>query len=158
MNIDNTRSASKIKTFYMLVPLLAVVFVAGVFLFTDVKDFKFILFAFLFLVIYFILMAIPGFYFVSFYAGPDKIRIRYKSLTPFRTNNNSIVIKSENFRKYDLKKSLFGKKKTLILYQETPGGLAKFPSVSLTLMNKQGIHQLIKALDLILALNKAPKP
>lgn len=157
MNLENTKKASRVKTIYMLFPLITVLTVGGIFLFTDVKDIKFILYALLGLIVYFILMAIFGFYFVSFYAGPDKIRIRYKSLAPFRTDNNSIVIKSENFRKYELKKSLLGIKTTLSLYQETPGGLAKFPNVSLTLMTQPEIQQITKALELILALNKAPK-
>ncbi len=141
----------------MLIPLLAVAFVASTYLFTDVKDLKYILITFIFLVVYFVLMAIPGLYFVSFYAGPDKIRIRYKSLAPFRTSNNSILIKSENFRKYEIKTSLLGLKKTLTLFQETPGGLARFPIVSLTAMRAEDREKISKALDLILAINMAAK-
>ncbi|MFA6402244.1 MAG: hypothetical protein WCX31_11575 [Salinivirgaceae bacterium] len=157
MELENTKKASKIRTFYMLIPLLAVAFVASTYLFTEVRDLKYILITFIFLVVYFVLMAIPGLYFVSFYAGPDKIRIRYKSLAPFRTSNNSILIKSENFRKYEIKTSLFGLKKTLALFQETPGGLARFPKVSLTAMRSEDREKISKALDLILAINKAAK-
>jgi hypothetical protein len=157
MELENTKKASKIRTVYMLIPLLAVAFVASTYLFTDVKDLKYILITFIFLVVYFVLMAIPGLYFVSFYAGPDKIRIRYKSLAPFRTSNNSILIKSENFRKYEIKTSLLGLKKTLTLFQETPGGLARFPIVSLTAMRAEDREKISKALDLILAINMAAK-
>jgi hypothetical protein len=78
-------------------------------------------------------------------------------LAPFRTSNNSILIKSENFRKYEIKTSLFGLKKTLALFQETPGGLARFPKVSLTAMRSEDREKISKALDLILAINKAAK-
>jgi hypothetical protein len=157
MELENTKRASKIRTIYMLVPLLAVAFVASTYLFTEVRDLQYILITFIFLVVYFVLMAIPGFYFVSFYAGPDKIRIRYKSLAPFRTANNSILIKSENFRKYEIKSSLLGYKNTLILFQETPGGLARFPKVSLTAMSAEDREKITKSLELILAINKAAK-
>jgi len=157
MNLDNSKRASKIRVVYMLIPLLIVIAVGSIYLFTDVKDFKFVLYGFVFLVAYFIIMAIPGFYFVSFYAGPDKIQVRYKSLAPFRTSNNSIQIKSPNFRKYEVKSSLGGFKKTLFLYQETPGGLARFPKVSLTTLSSNEINTVIKALDLLLAINKAAK-
>jgi len=157
MELENTKKASKIRTVYMLVPLLAVAFVASTYLFTEVRDLKFILITFLFLVVYFVIMAIPGFYFISFYAGPDKIRIRYKSLAPFRTSNNSILIKSENFRKYEIKTSLMGLKNTLILFQETPGGLARFPKIHLTVFNSDEIQLITKSLDLIIAINKTPK-
>lgn len=156
MNLDNAKRASKIKVVAMLFPLLVVVAVALTYLLTDVKDLKYVLMAVVSLIIYFTVMAVLRLNFVVFYAGPDKIRVRYKSLLPFKTNNNSVQMKTENFHHYQINASLGGWVKTLTLYQTTPGGVGKYPSIGISTLNDEQILQIKKALDLILALKKNP--
>ncbi|MGE4289881.1 MAG: hypothetical protein AB7E36_14445 [Salinivirgaceae bacterium] len=156
MNLDNAKRASKIKVLAMLFPLLVVVAVALSYLLTEVKDLKYVLMAVVSLLVYFIVMAGLRLNFIAFYAGPDKIRIRYKSLLPFKTNNNSVQMKTDNFHHYQIKESFGGLVKTLTLYQTTPGGVGKYPNIGISTLNNEQLTQIIKALDLILALKKNP--
>lgn len=156
MNLDNAKRASKIKVVAMLFPLLVVVAVALSYLLTEVKDLKYVLIAVVSLIIYFTVMAVLRLNFIAFYAGPDKIRVRYKSLLPFKTNNNSVQMKTENFHHYRIKATLGGLVKTLTLYQTTPGGVGKYPTIGISALNEAQLAQINKALNLILALKKTP--
>lgn len=157
MNLDNKPFAGNIRLFYMAIPFLVVVTTALLFLVFNIKDFKWAIILGIFLILFFIIMAILKFYFISFYAGPDKIRLRYKSLSPFPTQNNSIQINSNEFYDYKIETSFFEKKHSIILMIETPGGIAEFSKVSLMSLSKDEIKQITKALDLIILMNKEKK-
>ncbi len=154
MKLDNSKKASKIKLIATLLPLLVVFAVALTYLFTDVKDLKYIIIAVSVLIIYFSTMALLRLYFITFYAGPDKIQVRYKSLLPFKTANNSVQIKTVNFHHYEIKRQLAGIIKILVLFQTTPGGVGKYPSIGITALDAEQIDHIKKALDLILTLRK----
>lgn len=156
MELDNKPRAAKIKLLGMLFPLLVIFAVALSYLLIDVRDLSYVFIAVGTLAIYFSAMALLRLYYVSFYVGPDKIRVRYTSLMPFRSPNNSIQIKSENFHHYVIKSRLGGLIKILYLYQNTPGGVGKYPSVGITTLTKEQIAQVKKAFDLIKVLKKNP--
>lgn len=65
-------------------------------------------------------------------------------------------MKTENFHHYQINASMGGWVKTLTLYQTTPGGVGKYPSIGISTLNDEQILQIKKALDLILALKKNP--
>ena len=102
-------------------------------------------------------MSIFRFNYIVFYAGPDKIRVRFKSLAPFNSSSNSVVIKTEDFHSYKIKYSLLGLKKVLILFQKTPSGLAKYPAIGFSALTDADIEKIKKALDLALLINKSKK-
>lgn len=105
--------------------------------------------------LFFLAMALFKLYYISFYAGPDKVRLRFKSLSPFPTQNNSIVIDSPNFHDYKVEISWLGKRKFLTFLMQTPGGVAAYPRISISAFDTDEIEQIKKALDLIKQLNKA---
>ena len=157
MKLDNAKRASIIKLIYMLIPLLVLLAAAIVYLMYDVKDLRYMGLAFVVLVLFFLIMSIFKFNYIVFYAGPDFVRIRFKTLTPFSSPNNSIQIKSENFKKYEIASSLGGFRKILFLFQETPSGLAKYPGIGFSALTHDELDKIRKAFDLILALNKSKK-
>lgn len=154
MNLDNKAKAQKIRFVYFLVPFSIVIITALVFLVSDSKDFKWVILSGILFVMFFIVMAVFRFYFISFYAGPDSIRLRYKSLSPLPSQNNSIKIVSSELHNYKITSSFFGKKQSLSLFVKTPGGLAVFQKISLMSLDKQQIEKISKSLDLILSINK----
>lgn len=157
MKLDNAKRAGWIKFIYMLIPLIVLIIASLVYLFYDVKDLRYMVAAFVILVLFFFGMSIFKFNYIVFYAGPDNIKIRFKNLTPFNSPNNSVKIKVENFKNYKIENSLFGIRKVLYLFQETQSGLAKYPGIGLSALNSSEIAQIKKAFDLILALNKSKK-
>lgn len=157
MNIDNKVKAAKIKLIYLLFPFILVIGTALFFLLSEKVDVWYIVYAVMILLAYFILMGYFKFNYVSFYAGPDKIRVRYKSLSPFNSPNKSIEIKVENFYNYETKQNKKGSVKTLSLLQHSPGGIAKYPPISLTAVDQSEIDKIIKSLKLILAMKKSQK-
>jgi hypothetical protein len=155
MNIDNKKRASKIKLVYMAVPLMLVLITGSIYLFGHVRNLGWLFLATALFVAYFFVMAYFKYNYISFYAGPDKIRLRYKSLSPFPGNNNSIQIPIELFHDYQLILALKGYKKGLVLFQKSPGGIARYQMVSLSALSGAEVNQLVKALELAKALAKA---
>ena len=154
MKLDNAKRAGIIKLIYMLVPLVVVFMAASAYMYYDAKDLRYMVFAFVGLLFFFLVMSIIKYSYIIFYAGPDKITIRFKALSPFNTPSNSVQIKTDEFKDYKIKTSIFGIKKTLYLFQQTPSGLAKYPGIGLSALNNDEIDKLKKAFELILALNK----
>ena len=154
MKLDNAKKAGSIRLIYMLIPLIVVVIIALVYLFYDVKDLRYMVFAFVGLLLFFLIMAILNYNYIIFYAGPDKVRVRYKGLSPFSASRNSVQINSNEFTQYEIKTSIFNIKKVLILHQQTPSGHAKYPSIGLSALNNSEINSIKKALDLVLMMNK----
>lgn len=157
MKIDNKKRAGKIKLFFMAVPFVIIAGTALVFLFTDIKHFEWMALPLLALILFFTVMFYFRYNFVSVYAGPDKVLVRYKSLSPFITPNNSVKINAKDFHQYNIVSRLNGKKKLLYLYQDSPGGIAKYPGISISALSDAEIQQIKKAFDLIITLNQKQK-
>lgn len=155
MKLDNAKRAGYIKLIYMAVPLIIVVSAALTYLFFDVKDLRYIIMAIVAVALFFLIMSLFKFTYIVFYAGPDKIQIRFKKLSAFNTPNSSVKILAENLRNYEVVSSFKGMRTILYLYQETPSGLAKYPGIGITALKKDDVEKIRKALELIIAINKS---
>ena len=62
---------------------------------------------------------------------------RFYSLRNLYGKPKTIEISKHGFCKYDIISGFFNKKESLILYQKTPKGIAKYPPISLTLLTKR---------------------
>lgn len=158
MQIDNKEKAVKIKLIYLLFPFIIVIGTALFFLLSVKVNFWYMALSLIILIAYFIFMGQFNYNYVSFYAGYDKIRIRYKSLSPFKSPNKSIRIAANTLHSFEIKKTKKGRAKKLILYQNSPGGLAKYPSVSVSAVSTVDVQKIVKSLQLIIAMNKAKTP
>ncbi len=154
MQLDNATRASKIRIIYMAIPSLVIIITALIYLLSDTKDFGLAIMMGGVLVVFLIVMAILRFYYISIYIAPDKIRLRYKSLSPLPSEKNSILIKTEDFYNYKIKESFFGIKKSLVLSMKTPGGIANFSKVSLLSLSQAEINKITKALDILKIMNE----
>ncbi len=157
MKLDNAKRAGIIKLIYMLIPLLVVAAIAVIYLVYDLKNLGLMAIAIGVLLFFFLVMAVFRLNYIIFYAGPNKITILYKTLSPFKSASNSVKIKATEFRSYKLKTSLGGIKKTLYLSLETPSGMAKYPGIGLSSLKKDEIANVTKALDLIIKINSKIK-
>ena len=71
---------------------------------------------------------------------------KFYSLRFFSGKPKTIEISKSNFLKYDIVTSFFDKKDSLVLYQKTAKGVAKYPPISLTLLRKKQKTELKRAL------------
>lgn len=75
-----------------------------------------------------------------------KLILRYISLRPFKGRRFSIEIEKEKFYAYKIVRALFNLNKYIILYINTPQGVAKYPPISITALNTDEYNKLKKAL------------
>lgn len=85
--------------------------------------------------------------YIYFSDEDDKIILRYFSMSMFNRQKNSIEIPKKVFSGYEIKKSIFGLKKKIVLLQRLKDRDVKYPAVSLTGLNADELQLLTKILD-----------
>jgi hypothetical protein len=88
-------------------------------------------------------MAYTYFYFSN---NNKNLVFRFYSLRNFYGKPRTIEIAKMSFMKYDITASFFNKRESLVLYQKTAKGVAKYPPISLTLLSKNQKTELKRAL------------
>lgn len=79
----------------------------------------------------------------------SKMIIRYYSLKPLSSEQNSLEMNKQEFQKFEIKKSFGGLRKYLIIYQRTAKGIAKYPPISISILKKKDVDQLTRELSTI---------
>lgn len=77
----------------------------------------------------------------------DQIVLRYFSLAYFNKKKHSIEIPKAEFTSFVLKESLWGLKKKIILRRFYKNVEAKYPPISLTILNKTQFAEMLLSLD-----------
>ncbi len=157
MQLDNKTKAGQIKLLYMLILLLIIIGIGAFYLITESRSFRPAIFGFAVLAAFIFLSSFLRFNYVSFFIGPEVIRIRYKLLSPFATSNNSIQIKAEQLRKFEIVPNKKAIGKALQLYVQTASGIAQYDPISLNGLSAAAIEKATKALQLLVAMNQAGK-
>jgi hypothetical protein len=67
---------------------------------------------------------------------------KYYPMVPFSKRHRSIEMDKSKFHKYNIEKKWLGLVIYLHLYQKTPGGIAKYPPVSLGLVRRKDVRSL----------------
>ena len=67
---------------------------------------------------------------------------KFYSLQFFFGKPQTIEIPKKSFVKYDIVTGFFGKRDSIVLYQKMPKGIAKYPPISLTVLNKKQKREL----------------
>ncbi len=98
-------------------------------------------------VIYYSFTYIRDFNYFYFNNNSSKIIIRYYSLKPLSSEQNSLEILKQDFQKHEIKESLGGLRKYLIIYQRTARGVAKYPPISISILKKKDVDQLARELS-----------
>jgi hypothetical protein len=94
-----------------------------------------------------VLESFVGFCYVYFSDDKGILTFRYFSLSYFNSNKKLYQIPVSEFVRYELKSSMGGLKTTLTLYRLIKNQEAKYPSISLSLLDKVEIAKLIATLD-----------
>jgi hypothetical protein len=77
----------------------------------------------------------------------EKIIIHYYSLRPFMQKRKGVEMPKSNLVKYQVNRSLFNQKRSLILYQKLGNKIAKYPPISISALNKVELTDLINILN-----------
>ena len=99
----------------------------------------------IYLIYFFYFIVIEANY-IYFSDHGKKIVLRYFTSAPFNPLKRSIEIEKEKFGGFEIKTSLFGLKQKVILYQYVKNSKAKYPEVSISLLNNKEKINLIETL------------
>ncbi len=78
------------------------------------------------------------------------VRFNFYSVASTMRNYNTIEIPLDNLKAFHLRKKLWDLKKELILSISTKYGIADYPPVSISLLNKKEISQIFYVLQKII--------
>ena len=87
-----------------------------------------------------------GYTYFYFSNNGKNLTFRFYSLQNLHGKPKTIEISRISFLKYDIVTSFFDQKESLVLYQKTSKGVAKYPPISLTLLSKKQKTELKRAL------------
>ena len=97
--------------------------------------------------LFFIFHFIRNHNYIYFSDTGNKLILRYFSLRPLEDKKNSIEISKNQLYKYEIKRSMLGLNKSVILYSRTPGGIAKYPPVSITALTNSDERKILESLQ-----------
>lgn len=80
--------------------------------------------------------------YIYFEDRDDKLIFRYYPLRIINRKKNAIEIPKKDFIKFKTEKFFFGKYEKLILFQQFQKGVAKYPPISLSAINKNDIAKI----------------
>lgn len=76
----------------------------------------------------------------------NKLLFRFYSLAKIFKKYQSVEIDKDSFSHFEISSKLFGLKKSLVLFQSTNRGVAKYPPISLSLLSKDELDTLSDSL------------
>ena len=147
MVINKKELSARIKLGVMLISLVLIALVVTSLIFSWSKNhlLEYILAGVYILFITFVF--IKNYNYVYYNSDGPKIIIRYIPLRPLAAGNYSVEIPRRDFVKAELKTSFLGLSKNLLLYVRSSQGVAKFKPVSLTIMSKKEINEILTELS-----------
>jgi len=154
MKLDNSKT---IISFRIKLFVVTVLFLAYIILSYSAKVFKLtlfgwsdtiwtIIFAGVWLFIAFLPMII-NYHFVSYSDEDESIVFRYFSAGIVGGRKNSVEIDKRTFAGYKTEKKLFGLIKTITLYQHFKEGVAKYPPIYISALNKEESSKVVRSLN-----------
>ena len=149
MMIDTKEEASTLRTTKLFVVaccmILAVLTAFAIPVSTTVK---FIIWgaSFVIFLIFFWFQYRMEYSYLYFSNNSKNLVFRFYSMRLFSGKPKTIEISKTSFFKYDIVTGFLNKKESLVLYQKTDKGVAKYPPISLTLLTKNQKTELKRAL------------
>jgi len=98
-------------------------------------------------IIYVVFAYILNYNYFSFTDENEKLVFRFVSLRPFDNQKKAVEIKKQNFHGYKISHSFLNLKQDLILIIKTKNGIAHYPPISITALDKKQKNLLKAALN-----------
>ncbi|MBL7111718.1 MAG: hypothetical protein ISS19_07235 [Bacteroidales bacterium] len=80
--------------------------------------------------------------YIYFNDDGEAIILRYYPIRPIARKKSAIEIPKTSLVKFEIRKSFFGLKKTLFLYQKVKNKVARYPAIGLTALNKKELESI----------------
>lgn len=147
MIINNKETATRIKFGYSLFFLIYLSLLVASLIITFLPDYLFEIILTIICISSFIIYLVIGYNYIYFSNEGNKVILRYQALNPFITNPKSIEIDKNVFVRHEVKETFFGLKKSVVLYQKSPNGIAKYPPVGINSLKKAEKTAMIQTLS-----------
>jgi hypothetical protein len=162
MILDNQKRAVNLRI-QKSIALLALIIAIGLLYFANVmpsgvwglsRNQIALIFIVVFL-LYYIFHYLRNHNYIYYSDSGNKIVLRYYSLRPLEDKKNSIEFNKNEFYKFEIKSSLSGLNEKIIIYRKTARGVAKYPGVSITALDKGTRDKMLASFQRLIVSNQA---
>ena len=156
MKVENKKRASIIRLIYLAIPIFFILLISISCFSRSFPNYVHlsIIIALFFTTI--ILLNHLKLFYIIFSNEGGKLILRYLTLGPFGGSRKSLEFPLKDFVNYQIIRKTYGYKKEIILYRQTPKGIAKYPPVSISSLNENEIKKIKKILKQLI-LNNSKK-
>lgn len=161
MTIDNQKQAVNLKI-QKTVALLVLVIAFGIIYFTNIlvkgvfgftRDHVAIMILILFILFY-TYHYLRNHNYIYYSDTGDRFILRYFSLRPLTDKKHSIEFHKSEFHMFEISRSIFRFRATIIIYRRTSRGIAKYPPVSITALGKEQREKMMASFQKLILANQ----
>ena len=155
MTFDNSRTVISLRIKLFIATVLFLTYIVLTYVANMIKypilGISDTVWTFIFATIYLFVVFLPVFLkyqFISYSDDGEKIIFRYFSAGIVGGRNNSVEITKKSFSGYKTESGFFGLIHSIILFQRFKEGVAKYPPVYVTALNRKERARIFRSLDL----------
>jgi hypothetical protein len=155
MVIDNRKIALRVqKRRFIFIPVLTTMIVTLWYVSPD-SDFIFGIHRYVYMgtvivayLVFYFWGTLRGYQYFYYNDMGVKLIIKYYSLSPMNKRQHTVEIGKSSFHSFQVLKKWWGLRSYLLLYQQMPSGIAKYPPISLGLLTKKDLENIRASLML----------
>jgi hypothetical protein len=154
MVISTKYKATNIKTYFLVFAFVTIALIVILF-FTDfvkIPELPYVVIGIGLLV--YLYVSAKRFMYIQFNDEGDKIILRYFKIIPSTLDHHAIEIPKKTFVRFHIQTSLLGLREEIVLVQQTKNGIAKYPPVSISILDTMQKRELKESLAHIAKQNK----
>ena len=141
MKVENKKRASIIRLIYLAIPVFFIILISIFYFSGFFPNYVYLSIITLFFTTIILLSHLKLFY-IIFSNDGGKLTLRYLTLGPFGGSRKSLEFPLKDFVNYQITRKTYGYKKEIILFRQTPKGIAKYPPVSISSLNEEEIKKI----------------
>jgi hypothetical protein len=157
MILENIKEASRVKSIFMIIPVIFTVAALTIIL-LDVENGYWIVGGMAaVMVMVFISITLMQYRYFYCEISQQRMLFRFHGLGPLNSDFKSYKIRPEQFKTYKIDTVMFGLVPRLTIFVRVRGEVAKYPPISISALTKEQREQLEKGLSLLETINKSNK-
>lgn len=150
MNFNTKYKAQNLRNYFMVFIFVTIILLVILF-FTEIIPVPNLEYALIGLAVFvYGWFAVKRFYYIEYSDEKEKLILRFFKLIPTALDHQSIEIPQRFLIKYELKSSMMGMRKEIILFVKTKDGIMKYPPVSISILSDEQINSIQTSLKRIL--------
>jgi len=157
MTIENVFNSAKIRMIYLLLVFgAAILMLYSLFDGSGLQLHRNIFIVSIVMWLVYLFMHLVGYYYVGIGVKQKNLVLRFYNVHPFLRRYRAIEMPLNSFKDYEIKTSLFGLKKTLIVTRNTANGAIPYPPVNISAYSTTDLRKLKEFFkQLLMANNKS---